>query len=178
MSGCSLYYNNDNNENSCNTASNQEENAPEQIQFEKLETKLALQRQEMAPVLEQTSFLAVKTMELVVQDYAKHVIKALAALGEAIRVQPSEYQRELHGCWSHLVGMFPRLQTRESSDVTPFGDRAVVLVTNTLMILALTSIYAKANQLQYSWNSFTDKQRSNSQGLVQIVQLAVEVCAQ
>ncbi|KAF4042946.1 hypothetical protein GN244_ATG04752 [Phytophthora infestans] len=74
--------------------------------------------------------------------------------------------------------MFPRLQTRESSDVTPFGDRAVVLVTNTLMILALTSIYAKANQLQYSWNSFTDKQRSNSQGLVQIVQLAVEVCAQ
>lgn len=94
-SGCSLYYNNDNNENSCNTASNQEENAPEQIQFEKLETKLALQRQEMAPVLEQTSFLAVKTMELVVQDYAKHVIKALAALGEAIRVQPSEYQREL-----------------------------------------------------------------------------------
>ncbi|KAF4137231.1 hypothetical protein GN958_ATG13576 [Phytophthora infestans] len=95
MSGCSLYYNNDNNENSCNTASNQEENAPEQIQFEKLETKLALQRQEMAPVLEQTSFSAVKTMELVVQDYAKHVIKALAALGEAIRVQPSEYQREL-----------------------------------------------------------------------------------
>lgn len=54
----------------------------------------------------------------------------------------------------------------------------MVLVTNTLMILALTSIYAKANQLQYSWNSFTDKQRSNSQGLVQIVQLAVEVCAQ
>ncbi|KAG3013097.1 hypothetical protein PC128_g16113 [Phytophthora cactorum] len=80
-SDCSLEDNNEENENSsCNAGPNEEENTPEHIQLETVERKLVLQRQEMTRVLDQTSFLAVKTMELMVQDYVKHVTKALAAL--------------------------------------------------------------------------------------------------
>ncbi|ETP31457.1 hypothetical protein F442_19674 [Phytophthora nicotianae P10297] len=92
-SDCSLEESNEENENSGNSAPNEEENTPEQMQVEKLRRKLALQKLEMTRVLEQTSFLAVKTMELMVQDYVKHVSKALAALSEAIRVEHPETQR-------------------------------------------------------------------------------------
>ncbi|KAE9295342.1 hypothetical protein PF008_g24288 [Phytophthora fragariae] len=63
------------------------ESSPEQISLETLERKLVLQRQEMAHVLEQTSYLSVKTLELMVQDHVKHVIKALATLKENMQAE-------------------------------------------------------------------------------------------
>ncbi|OWZ19272.1 Urease accessory protein [Phytophthora megakarya] len=80
------------------------ENTPELIQLETLERKLSLQRHEMAHVLNQTSFLAVKTMELMVQDYLKHVIKALATLSETFHVEPQEVGRNASPQpWEHIA---------------------------------------------------------------------------
>ncbi|KAG6602997.1 putative urease accessory protein ureG [Phytophthora cinnamomi] len=63
------------------------EPTPEQINLETLERKLVLQRQEMTHVFEQTSYLSVKTLELMVQDHLKHVIKALGTLKETMQAE-------------------------------------------------------------------------------------------
>ncbi|KAG3239903.1 hypothetical protein PI124_g15175 [Phytophthora idaei] len=127
-SDCSLEDNNEENENSsCNAGPNEEENTPEHIQLETVERKLVLQRQEMTRVLDQTSFLAVKTMELMVQDYVKHVTKALAALSETIRAESPQIQQSSHTSlpqpWEHIterlsiaVSDKPGLSVHEASD--------------------------------------------------------------
>ncbi|GMF41402.1 unnamed protein product [Phytophthora fragariaefolia] len=94
-SECSLDSNNQEDTKECESSLQQEvliESTPEQVNLDTLERKLALQRQEMTRVLEQTSYLSVKTMELVVQDHVKLVIKALDALKEAVHTEPPQTQ--------------------------------------------------------------------------------------
>ncbi|KAH7479896.1 uncharacterized protein KRP23_6679 [Phytophthora ramorum] len=80
---------------------------PEQVRLETAERKLELQRQEMARVLEQTSYLSVKTMELMVQDHIKHVIKALTALAETTQKEITATQRSgpetASQPWDHIT---------------------------------------------------------------------------
>lgn len=63
------------------------ESTAEQIHLEAMEQKLTTQTREVTFVLEQTSFLAVKTMELILQDHLKHVRKALSSLSESIHAE-------------------------------------------------------------------------------------------
>ncbi|KAL3657076.1 hypothetical protein V7S43_017989 [Phytophthora oleae] len=80
------------------------ESSPEQIELDRLERKLALQRQEIARVWKQTSFLAVKTMELMVQDYSKHVAKALVALDNSSHSEPTQTQeKKTPEPWKHIT---------------------------------------------------------------------------
>ncbi|KAG7379758.1 hypothetical protein PHYPSEUDO_008227 [Phytophthora pseudosyringae] len=230
------------------------ENTPEQSQLETLERKLLLQRQEMARVLEQTSYLAVKTMELMVQDYWKHVTQALAALSETIHQEiPQAIKRNASDDaspqpWTHIaerlsivVSDQPALPVEENqSNQNPrrcsiskrntvlrrcrmiskiargvgepsaaqvvlsflqsavgvaywasgrgfktaksrlpqsFEERAVLVVT-AVVLLTLASICFKSRQLQTSWTDLSDTQHSNSEDLVQIVKLSLEVCSQ
>ncbi|KAG1691331.1 hypothetical protein DVH05_026995 [Phytophthora capsici] len=79
-------------------------NSPEQAEVDLLERKLGLQRQEAAHVWNQTAFLAVKTMELMVQDYAKHVAKALAVLGNSSRPESAQTQKKKRPePWKHIT---------------------------------------------------------------------------
>lgn len=83
------------------------ESSPEQIDLKRLERKLALQRQEMVQVLEQTSYLSVKTLELMVQDHVKHVNKALATLKVTMHAESPETKRRKSVVasqpWSHIT---------------------------------------------------------------------------
>jgi hypothetical protein len=82
--------------------------SPEQIHLDTMERKLALQQQEVARALEQTAFLAVKTMELMAQDHVKHVAKALATLEETMRAEvPAPQRRKSEAAqkqpWDHIT---------------------------------------------------------------------------
>ncbi|GMF34282.1 unnamed protein product [Phytophthora lilii] len=92
-SECSADDNNDEDQNCCGATVKEGrtlESTPEQVYLDTMERKLVLQRQEMISVLEQTSYLAVKTMELMVQDHVKHVAKALAALTGTLHTKLEE----------------------------------------------------------------------------------------
>ncbi|KAK1929936.1 Urease accessory protein G [Phytophthora citrophthora] len=79
-------------------------NSPEQVEIDLLKRKLAIQRQETARVWNQTSFLAVKTMELMVQDYAKHMTKALVVLRNPPSLELVEVnEKKTPEPWKHIT---------------------------------------------------------------------------
>ncbi|KAG7398452.1 hypothetical protein PHYBOEH_011073 [Phytophthora boehmeriae] len=80
---------------------------PELSYLQTMERKLALQTQEMTSVLEQTSYLAVKTMELMVQDHIKRVCMALDTLSDAMHMEPNEAKQTVahKQPWDHIAEM-------------------------------------------------------------------------